>query len=187
MTPPYMDSLKNPRIPGFQWQEPEDDSDRKLFRNILEYGCQIIAVEAGSNSVEFAYTIGLYLSFLHPEILIMGVSSQACHHAINKIRRDVIAGSVIKDGDERADLFEIPKPVKFVAVDKARYYDYLGYAAWFYRSLLFQPPSLEPKFPILQAVWPDKDLLCPDNPNCNPAVRKAQILVATPSVAKSPS
>jgi Domain of unknown function (DUF4262) len=179
MNMPYMESLKNPRIPGFQWQDPEDEFDRKMFKNILQFGCQIIAVEAGSNSVEFVYSVGLYLNFLHPEILIMGVSSQACHHAINKICREAAAQSMVEEGDQRSDLFEIPKPVKFTSVDKARYYDYLGYAAWFYRSLMFSSPPLEPKFPVLQALWPDNNLLYPDNPDCNPDVRKAQILLPT--------
>jgi Domain of unknown function (DUF4262) len=184
MNMPYMDSLKNPRIPGFQWQDPEDDFDRRMFKNILQFGCQNIAVEAGSNSAEFVYSVGLYLNFLHPEILIMGVSSQACHLAINKICGDASAGSMVKEGDVRTDLFEIPKPVKFSSVDKARYYDHLGYAAWFYRSLLFSSPPLEPKFPVLQAFWPDKNLLYPDNPDCNPDVRKAQLLVPAPPPTK---
>ena len=187
MNMPYIDSLKNPRLPGFQWQDPEDDFDRKMFKNILEFGCQIIAVEATASSVEFAYSVGLYLNFLHPEILIMGISSQACHHAINRISREAAAQRIVKEGDQRTDLFEIPKPVKFVSVDKARYYDYLGYAAWFYRSLMFSSPPLEPKFPVLQALWPDNNLLFPENPNCNADVRKAQILVPTPSPTKPPS
>jgi hypothetical protein len=53
MTARYIDWLKNPRIPGFEWQGPEDDSDRKMFRDILEQGCQVLAIQPGKNSPEF--------------------------------------------------------------------------------------------------------------------------------------
>ena len=177
----YIDSVKNPRIPGFEWQDPEDDSDRKMFRDILEHGCQVIAVEAGPKSPDFAYSVGLYLNFLHPEILIMGASSQACHKAINQICQEAAAGRIVEEGDERTDLFEVARPIRFVPVAKERYFDYLGYAAWFYRSLLYRvSPPMEHKFPVLQALWPDKNFLYPDSPNCDENVRKAQTLVAQP-------
>jgi hypothetical protein len=177
----YVDSLKNPKIPGFQWQNPEDDGDRKMFRDILEYGCQVIAVEAGPTSPDFAYSVGLYLNFLHPEILIMGVSSQSCCRAINQICREAASGKSTREGHERSDLFEVARPIRFVAVPKERYFDYLGYATWFYRSLLYLVSPLgEHKFPVLQALWPDKNLVYPDSPQCDENVRRVQRLVAHP-------
>lgn len=181
-TPLYMDSLKNPKIPGFEWQDPEDDGDRKMFRDILEHGCQVIAVEAGPRSPDFAYSVGLYLNFLHPEILIMGVSSQSSLKAINQIRREAASGGTVREGDERMDLFEVARPVKFTTVAKERYFEYLAYAAWFYRSLLYRvSPPMQHKFPVLQALWSDKNLLYPDNPKCDAKVRKIQTLVAQPT------
>src|SRR5262245_64150240 len=115
MTARYIESLKNPRIPGFRWQDPEDDGDRKMFRDILEYGCQVIAVQPSKYNPDFAYTVGLYLNFLQPEILVMGVSSQASHKALNQICREAAAGTVFHVGDERTDLFEVRRPVRFAA------------------------------------------------------------------------
>lgn len=181
VTARYIDSLKNPRIPGFEWQEPEDDGDRKMFRDILEHGCQVLAIEPGNNTPDFSYSVGLYLNFLHPEILIMGISSRACHKAINLIWREADAGKALKAGDERSDLFDVPRPVRFVPVNQERYFDYLGYAAWFYRSLLYRvEPPMEHKFPVPQALWPDKNLFYPDNPRCDQKVRDVQTLRAQP-------
>ena len=180
-TPRYIDSVRNPKIPGFEWQDPEDDGDRKMFRDILEHGCQVIAVEAGPRSLDFSYSVGLFLNFSHPEILIMGVSSQSCHKAINQICREAAGGRAVREGDERTELFDVPRPVKFVPVDKQRYFDYLGYAAWFYRSLLYRvSPPMEHKFPVLQGLWADKNLLYPDNPRCDENVRKVQTLIPQP-------
>jgi len=178
----FIDSLKNPRIPGFEWQEPEDEGDRKMFKDILEHGCQVIAVQADAHGPDFSYSVGLYLNFLHPEILIMGMSSQACHKAINQICREAAAGKKLNEGGERSDLFDVPRPIRFVFVPKVRYVDYLGYACWFYRSLLFRTgPPMEHKFPVLQALWPDKNLFYPDDSRCDQIVRKAQTLVAQPT------
>jgi len=180
MTARYIDSLRNQRISGFQWQDPEDESDRKMFRDILEYGFQVIGVDAGQDSPDFAYSVGLYLNFLHPEILIMGMSSVACFEAISQIAREAAAGKVASVGDTRSDLFEVQRSVRFVPVDKARYYDYLGYAAWFYRSLFYLPPKLECKFPVLQVLWPDRNLVYPDDPRCDENVCRVQTLVPMP-------
>jgi hypothetical protein len=178
--PRYIDSLKNPKIPGFKWQDPEDDSDRKMFRDILEYGCQVLAIQAGQNTPEFCYSVGLYLNFLHPEILIMGLSQQSCHKAINQICHEASEGKIIAAGDIRTELFESGRPVRFITVRKDLYLDYIPYAHWFYRSLFFQPPAIEQKFPVLQALWPGKEMRYPDDPTCHPSVRKAQTLVKLP-------
>jgi hypothetical protein len=177
----YIDSLKSPRISGFEWQEPEDDSDRKMFRDILEHGCHIVAIQSGKNSPDFCYSVGLYLNFLHPEILIMGISGEACQKATNAICREADAGNILKAGDECSDLFEAPRPVRFVAVNQERYCDYLGYAVWFYRSLFYRvEPLAQHKFPVLEALWPDKNLFYPDDPKCNQKVRDVQTLRPQP-------
>ena len=103
----YIESLKNPRIPGFEWQEPEDEGDRKMFKDILEHGCQVIAVQADAHGPDFSYSVGLYLNFICPEILIMGMSSQACHKAINQTCREAAAGKKLDEGGERSDLFDV--------------------------------------------------------------------------------
>ena len=58
--------------------------------------------------------------------------------------------------------------VRFISVDKARYHDYFGYAAWFYSSW---------DFPALQIVWPDKQSLYPWDAEFNPDWKAAQPLL----------
>ena len=174
----YIDSLKNPRIPGFVWQDPENDDDSKMFRDILEFGFQTIQIEAEEGSAEYSFSVGLYLNFLHPEILIMGVSGDVCHRAIHRICSQVTSGSIINAGDERSDLFDLAYPVRFASVDEKFYFDYIGYAAWFYRSTLFKAPRVgQHKFPVLQALWADKNGFYPDDPRCDETARRVQTLV----------
>ncbi len=180
-TPRYIESVKNPRIPGFKWQDPENDGDRDMYRKILEQGCVSIAVPAESGTPDHSFSIGLYLNFLHPEILALGISDDVCNRAINRVREEAIEGKSLKIGDERTDLFELSYPVRFIEVDERYFFDYVGYAAWFYRSLLFGvEPIAKHKFPLLQAVWADKNGYYPDDPRCNEIARQAQMLYETP-------
>jgi hypothetical protein len=176
----YIDSLKNPRIPGFEWQEPEDDGDRKIFRHILEQGFQSICIQPEEGVDGYSFTVGLYLNFLHPEILMMGVSDDLAHAGFWRILNLIEAGTLLKPGDERADIFNLSHPVRFVPVDQKYYLDYVGYAHWFYRSLFFKPPVVVQKFPILQAIWADKDGYYPDDPYCDATARRVQTLVEIP-------
>ncbi len=173
----FISSLSNPRIPGFVWQEPEDEGDRKMFRDILEHGCQVIAIEPSEHNPDYSFSVGLYLNFLHPEILIMGVSQQACHRAINLICSEAESGSQLRAGDTRTELFEMNRPVRFIPVPEPFYTEYLGCAVWFHRSLFLIEPVVTHKFPVLQALWPDSNGFYPDDPRCDPVVRDAQLLV----------
>jgi hypothetical protein len=176
----YIASLIKPRIPGFEWQDPQDEGDRKMFRDILEHGCQIIGIEPDHLFSDYSFSVGLYLNFLHPEILFMGVSMDACAKAINRLCAEADGGEMLRAGDLRVDLFDEARFVRFVPVPQERYFDYLGTACWFYRSLLFKPPVGEHKFPVLQGVWPDPEGHYPDDPRCMSEVRKAQTLVPIP-------
>jgi hypothetical protein len=171
----YIDSLKNPRIPGFEWQEPENDADRQLYRDILDHGA--VAVRGNSND-DYAFSIGLYLNFLHPEIIVMGLSRDVSNRALYRILGEAEKGRILAKGDERSDLFELRFPVRFVPVDEKFYFDYIQYAAWFYRSLLFRvEPVAVHMFPVLQAIWADKNGFYPDDPHCDATARRVQTLV----------
>jgi hypothetical protein len=176
----YLSSLTNPRIEGFQWQEPDDEGDRKMFRDILEFGCQTIGIQADHLVPDYSFSIGLYLNFLHPEILFMGISMDACARAINILCEEAAGGRALSAGDTRADLFDAPRPLRFVPVPTNRYFDYLGTATWFYRSLFYREPVMEHKFPVLQGLWPDANGFYPDDPRCRPEVQKAQTLIELP-------
>jgi hypothetical protein len=142
--------------------EPEDDFDRKLVSDIHEYGwhCILVADEyhpqhAKENAAfgphpvydaTFVYTVGLWLTYEHPELILVGRWKQA--HAI------IIAGvSLIEDGARLAPGDESDQvlqgyPVRFAAVSKSWRDELLTYASWANRRRAFE---------ALQLVLPDKD------------------------------
>jgi hypothetical protein len=174
----YIDSLKNPRIAGFEWPEPEEPFDLEFFRGILEKGAFVLSNDARDGRQAHSYSVGLYLNFLHPEIVILGVSSDLAVEGISKVRTLASSGVTLETGEERADIFDLPRPVRFLTVESdLGKMEYLDHAAWFYRSLFFKvQPSIQHKFPVLQAVWADKRGFYPDDPRCDETVRKVQAL-----------
>ena len=125
-----------------------------------------------------SYSVGFYLNFLHPEIVILGVSNDTAVECITKIRTEADSGKILKAGDERADLFPLGHPVRFISIQNDLIKtEYLDHAAWFYRSLFYKvEPRIQHKFPVLQAVWADKNGLYPDDPQCDEAARRQQTL-----------
>lgn len=164
----FMASLSSPRLEGFAWQEPGGVGDVKMFRNILAHGCQVQAIEAAPPEYDFCYSIGLYLNLLQPEILVIGVDGEQCTRFINLICRDALNGDLTTAESVRNDLFPDGRRIRFRQVPHERYFDYLGYGCWFYRSLFFRPPVCEHKWPLLQAIWADREGRFPDDANCDP-------------------
>lgn len=125
---------------------PQDDGDRKLLADVQEHGWHVIGVEAGEEGPGFAYSIGMFHTFRHPEIIVFGLAVKVMHPIINTIGEQVRKGCQFEHLDEAGDVVE-GYNVCFRTVEKKHYREYLGYARWFYQG---------DNFPVLQCVWPDK-------------------------------
>src|SRR5262245_6980667 len=123
----------------------EDDSDRKLLGDIARVGWHIVGIEADDEGPGYAFSVGLYHTYSHPEIIIFGLKNETAAQLINVIGYQVKGGTRFEDGE--SDAVAEGFPVTFKTVPVTAYREYVGYALWFYRSF---------DFPLLQCVWPDK-------------------------------
>jgi Domain of unknown function (DUF4262) len=133
---------------------PEDDTDSKLLADIKRVGWVVIGIEADAEGPGFAFSVGLFHTLGHPEVLLMGLRVPIAHRLINDIGKAIRAGRRFEAGgryDGIADGF----PLAFVAVAERHYREYLGYARWFYRGS---------EFPVVQYIWPDKQGIFPWEP-----------------------
>ena len=135
-------------LADFQMPVAEDDSDRKLLSDIAQYGWHVLHIFADESGPCFSFSVGFYLKFGHPEILVMGLPQPVAHELINLIGSHLAEGRVFRPR-ERFDGLAEGFACSFVSIAVEHYRNYLGYGVWFYRSLK-QP------FPALQLVWPDK-------------------------------
>lgn len=142
-------------------------------------------------SPSYVFTIGLYHSYKHPEILmfIPGMKSQTANpglfkanslsdvsessavktlvNAVQKIGENVKNGIEYQDGEKYPDIFPNDYLVLFQSVDKQYYDEYLGAAVGFYGNN---------SFPVLQCLLLDKHGLFPTAPGCDKATANGQKL-----------
>lgn len=126
----------------------EDQQERISVQDTIdEAGCQVMQILGDNYMPEFAYTIGLFQQFNHPEIICFGLSLDVMHTLLNNAKDRIEDGEVLEAGKSYTGFLEGDVQVHFLEVDKTFYKDYVGYGRWFYEN---------DDFPLLQMVWPDK-------------------------------
>lgn len=136
------------------------EAKQVILDNIDKYGCHICLLEPDNYLPGFAYSIGLYKKFNHPEIICFGLKTDLMGHILNHACSLIKAGEILVPGKLYKDFLE-GYDIQFVAVDKEYYPDYLGYGCWFY--------DMTVDFPAIQLIWPDKEAKFPWEPSFNTA------------------
>ena len=132
----------------------EGIDDAKLLANVQEYGWHVVKILDKDDTPGWAFSIGLYKNFHHPEIEVFGLNGDLMHCLINNIGEGVREGKTFQAGGLYSDLIET-YAVTFKPVSQVWYGDFLGYADWFYETQ---------NYPVLQCIWPDTDSRFPWEP-----------------------
>lgn len=124
--------------------------EQKVVDDVERYGCHIIQVEGGDDDNGFSYSIGLHRNFVQPEIVIFGQKPKWRALIINNLVDDFRHGKVYLPNQRYPGvLFDFDCELR--VVHKDWYPPYLGWAIWYYFTVLRAPSP----FPSLQLVWPD--------------------------------
>ena len=143
---------------------PENDDDRKMLSDIERVGWAVLLIPEDNGRSGFAFTIGLFHTYGHPEIILIGLPRLTSYTLVNTVGRRVRAGEKFDAREQYDDLIE-DFPTAFEVVDRRFYWEYLGMAKWFYQSW---------DFPVLQMVWPDQHGHFPWSMGVNPDFRRIQ-------------
>jgi hypothetical protein len=132
-----------------------DDSDeQRLIDDVEQFGWHVIGIEADPEVPGFAYSVGMFHTLDHPEIIIFGLKdAKTMMQIINAIGDEVRKGTNFQYWYESDQILDGYSCV-FRTVPKEVYPEYLGYAMWYYR-----PESV----PFLQCIWPDNQGRYPRN------------------------
>lgn len=141
--------------------------DEKLLADVADYGWHVLKIFGKDATPGWAFSIGLYKNFNHPEIVVFGLNDDFMHSLINSIGEDVRSGKRFVIDDLYPDLIEAYS-CTFKPVNQVWYDHFLGYANWFYKGQ---------NYPVLQCIWPDKNDRFPWAPNFNPNWMWAQPLL----------
>ncbi|WP_217643846.1 DUF4262 domain-containing protein [Pedobacter rhizosphaerae] len=118
----------------------------KTKLNVEKFGLQVIMVNATNYSPSFAYSIGLWESYEHPEIICFGLSTELGHAIINDVAEKIKSGQKLESGKIYSEIFKSGKAI-FLDVDQLNINDYFGPALEFYAGRPFN---------ALQLVWTDR-------------------------------
>lgn len=138
--------------------------DRKLLSDVKEFGWHVLSVYEDNEGPGFSFTIGLYHTFEHPEVLMIGLDTDFMSGILNNIGDDIKNGQHYEAGKEYPEIVENYK-CSFQKIDEKFYVDYLGTAMWFYKGK---------SFPALQCVYPDMSGHYPWDGKVNPALIEMQ-------------
>jgi hypothetical protein len=139
-------------------------TESKIVGDVNEYGWHVMKVLEDDEQPGFAYTVGLYRTFRHPEVLIAGLDLNLMHEILNVIGNEIRGGKRFEAGKEYADILENDN-CAFRKVSERFYDEYLGFAIWF---------NYGPDFPALQCVWTDNNGFYPWDQDCDPSLREEQ-------------
>jgi len=131
--------------------EPISDGDKKFSNDIEEYGWNVTKVLEDESGPGFGYSTGLFKTFSHPEIIIIGLKLDVIHSIINGIGKDVKSGKTFQSGSYYPGLIE-KFDCFFTSVEKKFYPEYVGYARWYYKGDNF--PLLQCVYPTIKGIYP---------------------------------
>lgn len=123
------------------------ETKEQIIKDVDEYGCHLALIEGDGYLPAFAYTIGLFKSFSHPEIIVFGLKPEVMGSLLNHAKDEIKKGFGFQTDKPYSGFLE-GFDVRFLEVNKEYYLDYFGYAGWFYNRSW--------DFPALQIIWPDK-------------------------------
>jgi len=118
---------------------------------IEKYGLVINQIEATDYLPSFAYSIGLWQTYKHPEIICFGLSIELMQEIINDVATLIKNGQTIVAGDVNTEIFKDARAA-FLPVDKRNMADYFNLAISYYNT---------DDFPAFQLVWADEADLLP--------------------------
>jgi hypothetical protein len=140
-----------------------DNFEKEVLDDISKYGWHCVSILPENDLAPYSFTVGLYHSHAHPELIILGLKSEVAHR--------VLCNAVAGLPAERLDL-SLPTdellngyPCCFVEVSKTHYYENVGFARWYYNGN---------EFPLYQIVWPSRDGHFPWHPKATQEFKLAQ-------------
>src|SRR5262245_58366688 len=89
---PRRGSWRRSPIPERQLPVPEDDRDHKLLADIARVGWAVLAITEDDDGPGYAFSVGLFHTLGHPEIVLMGLRPETAQRLIN------LMGEAIRGG-----------------------------------------------------------------------------------------
>lgn len=145
-----------PRRPSRRWPtlEPQypprpceslDADDLALLADVADRGWHTEAIEGEEGGPAHAFSVGLFRSFDHPEVVLFGQPTPVLAELVDTLGARVREGQRFEEGEVATGILP-GRPIVFRRVATRHYPAWLSRAAWYHGGL---------RFPAVQGVWPD--------------------------------
>jgi Domain of unknown function (DUF4262) len=155
-----------------------DAADQRVIDIVERVGWTVMEISPNKEDLKphwFAYTVGLGVTFGWPELICFGEDLRDMGAMLNNAVEELKEkGDKPIPGMELTNVL-IQFPVRLATFSPLLYRDHLGCAIWFADLGGLKPQQ----FSCLQVLWPDANGRFPDDPACDPDIRKLQILTTT--------
>jgi hypothetical protein len=124
----------------------EDEAERKAIADIERVGVHVLHIfDPEGEDPDFSYSVGLWHTHHHPEVLIYGLKTDLRQSVINYINNEIKLGRSFRNGESAEGV--LPGfSVYFQKLPLEQYRPHLGWARWFYDGN---------DFPAVQMLWPN--------------------------------
>jgi hypothetical protein len=146
----------------------EDASEQKVIDDITEFGWHCVHIMADDEHVQYSFTVGLFHTYGHPELIIFGLSSDVAHKILSIAAHEAKRGAPL-DLSVPTDALLNGYSCCFAEVPQAQYHENLGYCRWYYEGN---------DFPMFQVVWPSRSGLFPWHPEASQEFKSTQPVLA---------
>lgn len=133
-------------------QNPVDEYMQTVIDKIGQYGWMVQGVLGTDDAPPWSYTVGLWHSYRHPEVCVLGLPGEFAHKLLNKIGDWVSAGETFEVGIPYDDILKAREQkleCQFVNVNSSAHRLYFTVASAFYHGRL--------RYRVRQLVWPDPE------------------------------
>ncbi len=126
--------------------EPRDEHEEKAISDIRSFGLHIVNVLEDGELPNFSYSVGLWHTYKHPEVIIFGLEQSVSMWILNEIgRRAKEEGAEFKSGKYYGGFLE-GFECTFLDVPQSHFGQHVGWDIWLYDGI---------GFPLVQCVWPN--------------------------------
>jgi hypothetical protein len=130
------------------------ERDERTIANVETFGCEVVQVKRTSAGPGWSYTLGVHDTCGQPEVITVGLREETAHFLLNEAADRLRNGVNLAEGRHRDMVGEVE--CEFRPVDPKWVRHLMGWAIWYYDGSAF---------PVLQAVYPDRDNRFPEHPD----------------------
>ncbi len=137
------------------------EKDERTIANIETFGCEVVQVKQNGAGPGWSYTLGVYDTCGKPEVIAVGLYENTAHFLLNEAANRLRNGIDLAAGRHRNMVGEVE--CEFRLVDPKWVKHLMGWALWYYEGAYF---------PVLQAVYPDRENRFPEEPGFDVAFQQ---------------